>query len=94
MTPEALAECRAWVLSRPPAVQAVMRKLPPACTVRPLRPLVCPKREGEVYSYTDDGSVSVVEFGNPVRGFCDPDWLEFVKPARISREQIAAWLDE
>jgi len=77
MTREEKRELIEWMRARP-QLHEVFKLLPPACTVRALRPLVCPApgEEGNVVSYTDDGQVSVVVEGNPIRGFCDPTWLE------------------
>lgn len=93
MTEQELAECREWVRSRPASVQVLMRRFPPACYVRPLRPLVCPRVEGVIFSYTEDGQVSVIEEGNATRGFCNPNWLEYVRPGKVTPQQIAEWLN-
>lgn len=84
---------RAWILSRPRVLLPAMRRFPLGCRVRPLRPLMCPVFEGLVASWQESGSVSVVEPGNPTRGFCDADWLEVVDRGPVAAEWDG-WLDE
>jgi hypothetical protein len=90
---EVAAEVVAWMRSRPLPVQALMRRLPPACLVRGTRPLLCPApgRIGLLYSYTEDGRISVLETPQGgIRGYCRPEWLEPVgwryglTPARVA----------
>ena len=57
-----------WMRTRPPAIQALMRRFPPVCRVRATHPLCIPVRGaiGRVVSYIEpdddhpDGSVTVM----------------------------------
>lgn len=97
-------EQKAWILSRPPAVQALMTKFPPGCSVRATRPLLHPG-PGEVlplvrYSEHDDGHISVGVLdptgyqGQPVLADCDPDWLELAEEGVVTRAEVAQLLLE
>lgn len=77
----AIEEITEWMRSRPCEVKEVMRRFPPACLVRALRPLhtPAPGTTGLVWSYTEDGKLSVLQTPqSPVRAYCDPAWLEVV----------------
>lgn len=78
---ETLSEASRWVRERPECIHGLMVRFPPGCRAKANRPLVCPRpgEVGNVVSYTEDGRVSVVVDGNPVRGFCNPEWLEVVE---------------
>lgn len=77
---EEQAAAVAWMLERP-QLRALLERFPPGCKVRAIRPLVCPKpgEVGTVVSYYENGCVSVVVKGNPIRGQCQADWLVVVE---------------
>lgn len=81
-----------WIRTRPPSVQALMRRFPPGCLVRArARFLLLAPRPGEllpVHSYWEDGRISVCR-GNTVF-MCLADWLEL---ARVRNGQDRAWID-
>lgn len=90
----------AWIRSRPPEVQALIRRFPPMCLVEavPGRLLYVPAPGviGVVASYFENGTVKVEApgpAGEPASALCEADWLEFVWDGPISREQVAAILD-
>jgi hypothetical protein len=90
------AESAEWIRSQPKSIHALMRKFPPGCLVRATRPLVCPGlgEVGMVVSYLEEGGVTVVVNGNPIRGACQPDWLEVVLYQEgLTPEDVAAVLD-
>ena len=90
-------EVAAWMRSRPAPVQALMRRLPPACLVRATVPLRCPApgRVGILYSYTEGGEVSVLSAPDGgLRAFCQPAVLEPVGYRYgLTPERVAAILD-
>ena len=74
-------EAKAWVRSRPPSVQALMLRFPPNCHVKakPEHSLMVPAPGtfGIVASYSEDGSVSVVQSPTAgIRAQCRSEWLE------------------
>lgn len=85
-------ELKNWLRGRE-AIWPIVMRFPPACVVRPTRPLSSPRVSGQVFSYTEHGTVSVVEDGNPIRGFCEPDWLEVVE-SHIPVEMVREVIDE
>ncbi len=71
----------AWIRSRPPSIQAIMRIFPPLCLVRATRPLRCPApgTVGYVYSYLEDGALYVVQSPeSAIKAQCEQDWLSVV----------------
>jgi len=85
-----------WMRTRPASVQALMRRFPPACHVRAIRPLLCPAagETAQVCSYWEDGRVGVAHPGQP-RHLCQPEWLEVVGYHDGQDEAwVAAVLDE
>lgn len=75
-----------WLELLPPAVQALVRRYPPGCTVVANRPLTVPGplEAGWVVSYFEptadhpEGLVLVASQQTGFRGQCSPDWLELV----------------
>lgn len=93
-----------WMRTRPNEVKALLRRLPPHCVVRGLRPLMAPApgHLGIVVTYRENGMVTVVHHPSErdsiptgyVRGACDPDWLEAVAFSDgLTLEVVAAILD-
>ena len=85
-----------WVQSRPGQVQRTMLRFPPFALVKTKTPglYLCPANIGEIASWTEDGDVSVVEYKNPLRGFCDPDDLVLVDEGPIGLTRVKQWIDE
>lgn len=80
-----------------------MRRFPPLCLVRALRPLHCPQPGtiGRVASYFEDGGVGVVQANDedvlfiPTRAACELAWLEVVGyAAPYTPEFVAQTLDD
>ena len=94
-----------WMRSRPDAVKTLLRRLPPNCIVRGLRPLMVPwpGHFGIVVSYRERGTVTVIHHPSErelvttgdVRAECDPDWLETVAFCRgLTPEAVDAILGQ
>lgn len=98
------AEALAWMRSRPPEIQVLMRRLPPSCLVRSApghtHTIPAPGRDGKVVSYFENGLVSVMHtepsfgFFGPLRGQCKPEDLVVVgyyqSPGRPAQDE--AWV--
>ena len=78
----------AWMRDRPQLRELFLR-LPPACTVRAVRTLLCPRpgTVATVVSYTEDGDVGVQQ--DETKAFCDPAWLE---PVAFERGMTVEWV--
>lgn len=87
-----------WMRSRPPVVQALMRRFPPSCYVQTrvgvhLR-IPGAGRTGQLASYMEDGMVTVVDHEMQMRAVCDPDDLVIVGYWNdVTPDAVAAVLD-
>lgn len=96
-------EAREWVLSRPPGVQEVIRRFPPACTVRTKEGVElnvpAPGLLAQVVSYREVGDKVFVIARGRLRGEgpffdaeCNPDDLELDAEGTVTRETVERWL--
>lgn len=72
-----------WLNSRPQVIKDMLLKFPSDCKVktkkgRSLR-IPGPGEIGILVSHFEDGLVSVIVPGKPIRGQCKMDWLEVVE---------------
>jgi len=86
-----------WLNTRPLKIIELILAFPPEAKVKTVqgRALDCPKpwEVGIVASYFEDGNISVVVPGRPLRAQCQPEWLEVVEYRKgLSPDQIRRYL--
>jgi hypothetical protein len=101
VTPKLRVETMEWLRERPAILYPLIRRFPPACTVRATKPLVCPGpgKVGIVVSYFEGGTVGVLGEDTflgigDVKAECNPDDLELVSCEKITQAEVAELLAE